>query len=86
MNHYVTEIRALDPLSGRMKIWCGPNVPALNYAEADRYCQENGLGYCMVVGELIEEIDFETGAKVIYKVVNRYKTVQEKLNAWHSKS
>ena len=56
MKLWLTEISAYDPATGQMKEWGGPNVPGINLVDAKRYCQMNGLGYCKVLGELIEEI------------------------------
>ena len=52
MNVYVTEIKAIDPTTGEMLVWAGPNVPGDSFEAAEKYCQENGLGYCKVVGQL----------------------------------
>lgn len=59
MKQYVTEIRAIDPLTGDLKRWVGPNVPGESFEDAARYCQENGLGYCEVTGEFVGEIPWE---------------------------
>lgn len=56
MKFWCTTITAIDPITTEMKSWCGPNVPGINKADAERYCQKNGLGYCKVDGELIAEI------------------------------
>ena len=58
MKTFVTEIWATDPnaLDSRLVKWCGPNVLGNTHEEAEQYCQKNGLGYCKVMGELIEEI------------------------------
>lgn len=40
-------------MSGQMKTWGGPNVPGINHDDAVRYCQDNDLGYCDVLGELV---------------------------------
>lgn len=56
MRYWATEIKAIDPTDGQWKTWGGPNVPGINQEDAERYCQQNGLGYCEVVGELEEEI------------------------------
>lgn len=53
MNLYVTEIQAIDPRTGEMKRWGGPDVPGLTHAMAEEYCQQNGLGYCKVIGLLV---------------------------------
>lgn len=61
MRMWVTEIQAIDPSTGEFKKWCGPNVPGLNLADAELYCQNNGLGYCKVLGELTAEIYCKEG-------------------------
>lgn len=35
--------------------WQGPHVPGTSLEDAQRYCNEHGLGYCRVVGEWIAE-------------------------------
>lgn len=55
MKLFVTEIRAIDPVSGELKTYAGPHVPGIDSADAERYCREN-LGMCRVLGELIGEI------------------------------
>lgn len=62
---YVTEIRAIDPITGEMKTWGGPHVPGISFADAREYCRKN-LGYCKVIGELVAEIDAKTGKKTRY--------------------
>jgi len=56
VNLYTTEIRAIDPLDGEMKTWGGPNVPGISWEDARWYCDNNGLGYCKVNGQLVCEI------------------------------
>lgn len=56
MKLYVTEIQAICPIRNEMIKWCGPEVPGISFADAEAYCQRNGLGYCKVAGELIAEI------------------------------
>ncbi|MDO7847592.1 hypothetical protein Q5H92_14575 [Hymenobacter sp. M29] len=51
-----TEIKALDPVTGELKTYCGPNVPGFFRQMAEQYCQKNGLGYCKVLDELVAEI------------------------------
>lgn len=53
---WVTEIRAIDPRDGQLKAWGGPHVPGRTIEEAREYCENNSLGYCEVVGELLSEI------------------------------
>lgn len=58
---WVTEIKAIDPNDGVLKSWCGPNVPGINHEDAVRFCQNDGLGYCRVIGELTAEIPCKEG-------------------------
>jgi hypothetical protein len=61
MNLYATEIKAINPVTGEMTTWCGPHVPGISEADAQDYCQNNGLGYCSVIGLLIAEIPCKPG-------------------------
>lgn len=61
MRQWVTEIKAIDPVDGELKTYAGPNVPALNLVIAEQYCQDNGLGYCRIIGELVAEIPCKPG-------------------------
>ena len=60
---FLTSILAISPLDGELTEFAGPDIEADSFDEAIEYCQENGLGYCKVEGELIEEVndipDFE---------------------------
>lgn len=68
MNLYTTEIRAIDPRDNQVKTWCGPYVPAISFADARAYCDDNGLGYCVVTGILVAEIDAATGETFDYDI------------------
>jgi hypothetical protein len=59
MTKYVTEITAINPKTGEMSKWIGPNVPGVSIETAQQYCDSNGLGYCKVIGRLVAEIPFE---------------------------
>ena len=61
MKKWVTEIRAIDPTDGEIKRYSGPWAFGDTLAEAVRYCQENGMGYAMPVGEFVEEVDPNAG-------------------------
>lgn len=56
MNLYVTEIKAICPKTGELKTYCGQNVPGISFEDAQNYCENNGLGYCKVIGLLVAEI------------------------------
>jgi len=57
---FITSIQAIDPRDGELKEWAGPNISAISFENAERYCQGNGLGYCKVVGLLVTVIDERT--------------------------
>lgn len=61
MNKYVTEIQALCPKDGMIKQYAGPNVEANNALEAQEWLEENGFGYCKVLGRLISTINTPDG-------------------------
>ena len=56
MKKWTTIIKAINPLTGELKRFGGPNVPAPTKELAEKYCQKNRLGYCHVDGEFIAEI------------------------------
>jgi len=47
---WLTTIRAVDPRTGELKEWAGPSVDAPTRRMANRWLQNNGFGYCSVVG------------------------------------
>ena len=55
MNLYTTEIQAICPTTGDLKLWGGPHVKGISFEDAENYCHEH-LGYCKVTGLLIMEI------------------------------
>jgi len=56
MKLFTTTIQAIDPSDGELKLWGGPNVPGISFKDARFYCDNNGLGYCEILGELVAEI------------------------------
>lgn len=61
MKEYVTEVKAISPTDGELKKYCGPNVPGISFSDAQAFCENNGLGYCKVIGELVAEIPCKPG-------------------------
>lgn len=61
MNTYITQIKAICPHTGEMKTYSGPEVPGICFQDAQHYCDTNGLGYCEVIGLLVEEIEVKEG-------------------------
>jgi len=60
---FTTEIKAL--VNGEIKTFAGPNISGVSYSDAQHYCEENGLGYCVVDGILNQEI-LEDGTVIKY--------------------
>lgn len=50
--YYTTLIHAINPKNGNLVLFSGPYIIALSFEDAQRYCDENGLGYCKVDGML----------------------------------
>lgn len=57
---FTTHIQAIDPKTGNMTTWSGPDVPAISFSDAQDYCERNGLGYCKVAGQLMMRIPFKS--------------------------
>lgn len=56
MNTYTTVIRAVSPVDKKIRLYAGPSVPGVCFADAQAFCENNGLGYCEVDGILLAEI------------------------------
>lgn len=67
---FVTEIKALDPKTGELKTWAGPNVSGISFEHAQAFCDNNGMGYCKVVGRLVRIESFTGGELKIYEHFN----------------
>ncbi|MFZ2432493.1 MAG: hypothetical protein WAW57_15245 [Lutibacter sp.] len=70
MNLYVTKIIAIDPQTKILTEYCGPFIPGISFEDAENYCQTNGLGYCEVVGKLIETQSFDGETIVNFENLN----------------
>lgn len=57
----MTEIEAISPLDSELRTFSGPTVPGITEADAQDYCENNELGFCKVIGELIAEIPCKEG-------------------------
>jgi hypothetical protein len=69
MNQYTTLIHAVCPHDGQIKTYFGPNIPAISFADAEDYCERNGLGYCKVLGLLVAEVS-EDGHNINHENLN----------------
>ena len=56
MKRYSTQIKAINPQTQELVCWAGPNVVGVSVSDAQKRCNNNGLGYCEVIGELIAEV------------------------------
>lgn len=48
---WTTEIKAINPETNNLTKFRGPLIVAPSSELAERYCKENGLGYCIVTGK-----------------------------------
>lgn len=58
---WLTEVKAKSPIDGSMRRYLGPHVVGETLEDAQQYCEENELGYCWVIGELVMEIPCKEG-------------------------
>lgn len=58
MKTYLTEVLAVSKIDGRVASYAGPRIKANSHEDAEKYCEDNGLGYCKVLGLSIQDIDF----------------------------
>lgn len=61
---FATEIRAISPVTGELTLYAGPHIEAISFAMARYYCENNGLGYCTVIGEIMERIEIPNGTNI----------------------
>ena len=61
MNLYTTIIKAISPVDDELKVYAGPNVQGISFTDAQNYCNNNGLGYCKVIGLIVTEIPCKEG-------------------------
>lgn len=61
MKHWATEIKAIDPNTGELMTYAGPNIQGISMRDAMEFCENNGLGYCKVVYEINSEIPYSDG-------------------------
>ena len=61
---YATEIQAICPHTGELRIYRGPDVPGISLSTAQEYCDINELEYCKptarIAGEWVEDADGNT--------------------------
>ncbi len=72
MKVFTTNIQAISPNDGKLKTYSGPYIFGTTKEEAQKYCEDNGLGYCKIEAELHYTKEEDSGRVVNY--------VQEILN------
>lgn len=58
---FYTELDAVDPATGELKKWAGPEIEAASLTIAREMCDMNGLGYLRIVGRVVAEIPCKPG-------------------------
>jgi hypothetical protein len=58
MKKWLTYIKAVNPQNGELCLWVGPLAIGETIQDAQKWCNNNGFGYCQVVGEFVAEIDY----------------------------
>ncbi len=53
MLFWATQLVAIDPEDGQLKKFQGPHIPGITYDDAKKYIKTAGLGYLVIVGQLI---------------------------------
>jgi hypothetical protein len=61
MIRWRTTLKAIDPYDSEMKTWEGPFIEAPTKKLAREYCDNNGLGYLTIEGQLVAEIPCREG-------------------------
>ena len=61
MKHWSTTIKAICPIDGIIKEFCGVTIKAPTKKLAHEYCQTHGLGYCHIGDEIVMEIPCQKG-------------------------
>lgn len=55
MKTFITEVIAINPKNDYLETWAGPEIEAETIEQAQAWCDENGFGYCIVIGEKLFE-------------------------------
>ena len=59
MRQFTTELQAINPKTGELCKWTGEIIEAISYEDAQNYCDEYGLGYLTITGELCEYVEID---------------------------
>lgn len=56
---YATKIKAIDPKTGELCEWFGPNVQGISRSDVRAKLDQNGLGYCRVEDRIVETVEMD---------------------------
>lgn len=59
MRTFLTEVVTYDIETEKIEVWAGPEIKEISLELAELYLEENGLGYCKIIGEKIANVDGE---------------------------
>ncbi len=59
MRYFTTELRAINVENGELCTFRGQLIEAISFQDAKDYCNENGLGYLKITGELVEYVELD---------------------------
>jgi len=62
---YTTRITALCSQTGHLVSFSGPLIRAISRADAQRWCNNNGLGYCVVGGVIVSQTEYDAEGLII---------------------
>ena len=68
---YLTEFKAINPLTGDLETWAGPDIKATDEIRAFAFIQELGLNYLKIVGEKVESVEHELTMDALLEFGNR---------------
>ena len=55
MAKFATSVWAIDPKTNQKTRFSGPIIEEKTWSAAQKYCDENGLGYCKISGIIEDE-------------------------------
>jgi len=62
---YATKITALCSQTGHLVSFSGPLIRAISRDDAQRWCDNNGFGYCIVEGVIVSVTQFDDEGLII---------------------
>ncbi len=66
MKIWLTEIRAINPVTGHLTTYCGDEIEAITKEEAQIKLNNSERSYMKIVGELVCEVSHNTDQRIDY--------------------